>query len=76
MNIFLRKIAKNDFEKNFFKLMNNAVFGGSMEDVRKLADIKFIETWKRRNYSNLEPNDHSAKLFTENILATEMNINE
>ena len=56
--------------------MNNAVFGGSMEDVRKHGGIKFIETWKRRNYSNLEPNDHSAKLFTENILATEMNINE
>ena len=52
--------------------MNNAVFGGSMEDVRKHGDIKFIETWKRRNYSNLEPNYHSATLFTENILATEM----
>ena len=44
MNIFLRKKAKNDFEKDFFKLMNNTVFRGSMEDVRKHGDIKFIET--------------------------------
>ena len=63
MNIILRTEAKNDFEKDIFKLMNNAVFGKTMENVRKPRDIKLITTDKRRNQLALEPNYHTTKHF-------------
>ena len=72
MNTDLRKKAKNDFEKDFFKLMNNAVFGKTMENVRKHRDIKLVTTERRRNYLVSEPNYHTTKFFTENLLAIEM----
>ena len=72
MNTELRKEAKSDFEKDFFKLMNNAVFGKTMENVRKHRDIKLVTTDKRRNQLVSEPNYHTTKYFSENLLAIEM----
>ena len=72
MNTELRKKVKNDFEKGFFKLMNNAVFGKPMEYVRKHRDIKLVTTDKRRNQLVSKPNYHTIKWFSENLVAIEM----
>ena len=72
MNTELRKKTKNDFEKDFFKLMNNAAFGKTMKNVRKHRDIKLVTTNKRRNQLVKDPNYHAIKCFSENLLAFEM----
>ena len=72
MNTELRKEAKNDFEKDFFKLMNNSVFGKTMENVRKHRDIKLVTTEKRRLKLVSEPNYYTTKHFSENVIAIEM----
>ena len=72
MNTELRKIAKNDFEKDFFKLMNNAVFGKTMENVRKHKDIKLVTTDKKRSKLVSEPNYHTINLISENLSIIEM----
>ena len=75
MNMDLRKKAKNDFEKEFFKLMNKAVFGKTMENVREHRDIKLATAERRRNYLVSELNYHTTKFFSENLLAIEMKKN-
>ena len=71
-NTDLRKKAINDFEKNFFKLMNNTVFRKTIENVRKHRDIKLVTTERRRNYLVLEPYYHTTKFFIENLIVIEI----
>ena len=52
--------------------MNNAVSGKTMKNVRKHRDIKLVTTERRRNYLVSEPNYHTTKFFTENLLAIEI----
>ena len=68
----LRKGAKNDFEKDFFKLMNNSVFGKMIENVRKRHDIKSIVTEERRKKLVSEPNYASCTTFLDHLMAIEM----
>ena len=72
MNTEKRIEAKNDCEKDFFKLINNAVFGKTMENVSKHRDFKLVTTDKRRNWLVSEPNYHTTKWFSEKLLAIEM----
>ena len=72
MNTKLRQNTTNNFEKDFFKLMNNAVFEKTMENLRKHRNIKLATTERRRNYLLSEPSYHTTKFFTENLLAIEM----
>ena len=55
-----------------FKLMNNSVFGKTMENVRKHGDIKLVITERRRNYLVPELNYQTIKFFTEKLLAMGM----
>ena len=64
--------AKNYFEKDFFKLINNAIFGKTMGNVRKHRDIKLVTTDKKRNQLTSEPNHCAPKHFSENLTAIEM----
>ena len=73
----IEKKVKNDFERDFFKLMNNLVFEKAIENIRYQRDIKLvteeIRRNKRRNKLASEPNYHTTKHFAEKALATKMN---
>ena len=73
MSTELRKLANNDFEKDFYKLMNNSVFGKTMENVRKHRDIKLVTTGKKRNKLVSEPNYHTMNYISEDLSIIEMN---
>ena len=60
-----KKNAKNDFEKDFSKLINKAVFGKTMQNVSSYRDISPARTEARRNDLLLEPNYHTTKCFSE-----------
>ena len=72
MNTKLRGEANNYFEKDFFKLMNNSVFGKTTETVRKHRDIKLVTTDKRRNQLVSQSNYYTTKWFSEDLLSIEI----
>ena len=67
MSTDLRKKAKNDFEKYFFKL----IFGKNIDNVRKHTDSKFFTAERRRNYLMSKPSYHTTKIFAKNSIAIE-----
>ena len=72
MNTELRKLARNDFEKDLFKLMNNSVFGKTMENIRKHRDIKLVTTDKKRSKLVSELNFYAMNLISKNLSIIEM----
>ena len=72
MNTELRKKAENDFEKDFFMLMNNSVLGKTVENLRNHRDIRLVTTYRKINLSVSEPNYHTTKWFSEHLIAVEM----
>ena len=69
LNIKLGKKAKNEFENDFSKLIINSVFG---KQCKKHRDIKLVTTDRRRTQLVSEPNYHTSKYFSENLMAVGM----
>ena len=72
INTELRMNAENDFDKDFYKLMNNSVYRKTMENVRKYKIIKLVNDDTKRNKLVSEAYYHTTKWFSENLLAIEM----
>ena len=64
-----RKHAKNPFEKDFFKLMNNSVFGKTIENLRKRVNVKLVTKYKKLDKLTSTPTYVSSKIFNENLVA-------
>ena len=73
INTEFKKLAKDDSGKDLFKLMNNAVFGKTMENIRKNRNIKLVTTDKKRNTLVSEPNYHTIIDISEDLSIIEMN---
>ena len=75
-NTNLRTKAKNNFEKDFFKLMNNSVFGKTMENIRNRVDVKLVNTKEKLRKLAAKPNFKGRKIFSENLVSVHMKKNE
>ena len=72
LNTKLRTESKNEFEKNFFKLMNNSVFGKTMENIRNRVDVKLVNNKKQAEKLSAKPNYKHCNIFSENLVAIHM----
>ena len=72
LNTKLRTVAANEFEKDFFKLMNNSVFGKTMENIRKREDIKFVNDEEQAKKLSAKSNFDHCNIFREKLVAIHM----
>ena len=68
----LRTTVTNEFEKDFFKPMNNSVFGKTMENIRNRVDIKLVNDKKQAEKLSAKPNFNHCNIFSENLVAIHM----
>ena len=69
LNTELRTAAANEFEKDFFKLMNNSVFGKTMENIRNRVDIKLVNDKKLAEKLSAKPNFNHCNIFSEDLVS-------
>jgi len=74
LNTKLRTLTKSDFEKDFFKLMNNSVFGKTMENIRNRVDVKLVTSESEAKKLTNQPNFKNFTIFSENLVAVHMNV--
>ena len=69
---WMKKIAKNEFERNFYKLMNNSVFGKTLENTRNHKDMKLVTNKEKYSKYIMKPNFKDGHSFSTNLFAVEM----